>query len=372
VTLFDAVVVRWWFRPGIRSWTAGVLAVSGVVFAILGHTSSSPTTSTLAAGSGSETRSWIAFHQDPGLWVVSPDGGQRRLLARRASGRAWSPDGRRIAFARRDKGIGIYVVNVGTGRERRLTHETTQVSVMAWSPDGRMIAFHRGYRPEGYEPQRAGPGDIYVVRIDGSGLRRLTRHGQAHYRPSAWSPDSRTFAITASQHGNAEVYVIDVKGGDERRMTHRPGWDSVYGWSPDGRNLLVGGVGRGPNDTFGHRPEDLYVISADGGPERNLTRSPESESGGAAWSPDGRRIAFLRNYGHGVVQVMNADGSNVRDLRAITVPDQAPSWSPDGRQLAFTGNLSRFEVHVINADGTKRRNLTPKGGQFPVWSPALR
>jgi Tol biopolymer transport system component len=69
---------------------------------------------------------------------------------------------------------------------------------------------------------------------------------------------------------------------------------------------------------------------------------------------------------------MNADGSDLRDLRAMTVPDQAPSWSPDGRQLAFTGNLSRFEVHVINADGKKRRNLTPKGGQWPKWSPAAR
>lgn len=117
---------------------------------------------------------------------------------------------------------------------------------------------------------------------------------------------------------------------------------------------------------------DIYLVSADGTRVRNLTRSPQNESGGATWSPDERRIAFLRNYGHGVVHVMNADGSDLRDLRAMTVPDQAPSWSPDGRQLAFTGNLSRFEVHVINADGTKRRNLTPKGGQWPKWSPAAR
>lgn len=363
MTLVDALVERSWFRPGIRRWTA-VLAITGVVFAILGHTSSSPTASSLAARSGSAARSWIAYGHGSELWVVSSDGAERQLLARRASGRIWSPDGRRIAFAKRDKGIGIYVVNVGGGGERRLTRETTQVSVMAWSPDGRMIAFHRGYRPEGYDPRRAGPGDIYVVRIDGSGVRRLTRHGQAHYRPSAWLPDSRSFAITSSQHGNAEVYVIDVDGGGERRITHRAGWDSVDAWSRDGRDLLVSGVGRGGGD--------IYLVSADGTRVRNLTRSPQNESGGATWSPDERRIAFLRNYGHGVVHVMNADGSDLRDLRAMTVPDQAPSWSPDGRQLAFTGNLSRFEVHVINADGKKRRNLTPKGGQWPKWSPAAR
>jgi Tol biopolymer transport system component len=69
---------------------------------------------------------------------------------------------------------------------------------------------------------------------------------------------------------------------------------------------------------------------------------------------------------------MNADGSDLRNLGVATVPDQAPSWSPDGRQLAFTGILSGFEVRVMNADGTKRRNLTPEGGQFPVWSPVVR
>jgi TolB protein len=363
VTLVVALVERGWFRHSIRRPTA-VFAITGVVFAILGHTSSSPTVSALAAGSGSAARSWIAYTRGLELWVVSSDEAERRLLARRTSGRVWSPDGRRIAFARRDKGIGIYVVNVGGGGERRLTRETTQVTVMAWSPDGRMIAFHRGSRPPGYDPQRAGPGDIYVVRIDGSGLRRLTRHGQAHYRPSAWSPDSRSFAITSSQHGNPEVYVIDVDGGSGQRMTRRPGWDSVYGWSRDGRDLLVSGVGRG-----GNGGGDIYLIRADGTRVRNLTRSRENE-GLAAWSPDERRIAFLRNFGHGVVHVMNADGSDLRDLGEVTVPDLAPSWSPDGRQLAFTGNLS--EVHVINADGTKRRNLTPEGGQFPVWSPAVR
>jgi Tol biopolymer transport system component len=237
-----------------------VLAIMGVVFAILGHRASSAPASALPGGSGSAARSWIAYTSGLELWVVSSDGSERRLLARRASGRVWSPDGRRIAFARRDRGIGIYIVSVGRGGERRLTRETTQVSVMAWSPNGHMIAFHRGSRPEDYDPERAGPGDIYVVRVDGSGLRRLTRHGQAHYRPSAWSPDSRSFAITSSQHGNSEVYVIDVDDGSERRMTHRPGWDSVNGWSRDGRNLLVTGAGRGGGD--------IYLVSADGSRER--------------------------------------------------------------------------------------------------------
>jgi TolB protein len=354
-------------RSGVGTWIAGALPLVGAVVAILAHATWSFSTTARAADSASAASSWIAFQRDSDVWIVSPDGSETRLVARGASGAVWSPDGRRIAFARRDGSeAGIYVINVDGRGERRLTRERsgTTVGVTSWSPNGRMIAFYRQYS----RPGSCGKaGDFYVMNANGSNVRRLTRHGRAHYWGAPWSPNSRRIAIVSchqSPRGDPEIYILDVDGSGERRLTRRPGWDVPQGWSHDGRNLLVSGQRGGPSD--------LYLISTDGRRRRNLTRSPDDEVGGAAWSPDERRIAFVRVGGHGTIHVMNTDGSRQRDLKVLTVPDTAPAWSPDGRQLAFSGNLSPWQVHVMNADGTKRRNLTPEGGIFPVWSPARR
>lgn len=317
----------------------------------------------------------IAFQRDSGVWVVGAYGGETRLLARGAHGPVWSPDGRRIAFVRWGRTTsGIYVMDLYGGQERRLTREPVGATpvTMSWSPNGRVIAFYRQYdRPGTCGPLRQA-GDIFVMGVDGTGARRLTKHGQAHYSAAVWSPDSRQIAITSCHgppRGDPDIYLLHVDGSGEKRLTRRPGWDGPEGWSRDGRTLLV----NGQVDSTG--PSDLYLISADGSRRRNLTRGDEHEFGGAAWSPDQRRIAFVRVAGGGRLHIMNADGSGLRSLNALTVPDNAPSWSPDGKRLAFTSwNDGRFrwDVHVMNADGTNRRNVTPGGGAGPVWMPASR
>ena len=76
-------------------------------------------------------------------------------------------------------------------------------------------------------------------------------------------------------------------------------------------------------------------MNADGSGQRNLTRSPAHE-GIAAWSPDGRKIAFISDRdGNGEIYVMNADGSRQRRLTLDPASDYAASWSPDGRKIVF-------------------------------------
>jgi TolB protein len=104
----------------------------------------------------------------------------------------------------------------------------------------------------------------------------------------------------------------------------------------------------------------------------NLTRSSGNEYGGAAWSPDGLRIAFVRIdgfVGPGQLHVMNAEGSRPLNLRASTVPDFSPSWSPDGTRLAFTAHPGPFRIQVMRADGKGLRPLVAASGAFPRWSP---
>jgi Tol biopolymer transport system component len=107
---------------------------------------------------------------------------------------------------------------------------------------------------------------------------------------------------------------------------------------------------------------DIYVIDEEGTHETRLTRSAPSESA-AAWSPDGERIAFVRNSTE--IYVMNADGSGLKRLGGAPLL-AAAVWSPDGQNIAFVGygqsgehsyRASYVALYVINADGTKQTPL---------------
>jgi WD40-like Beta Propeller Repeat len=120
----------------------------------------------------------------------------------------------------------------------------------------------------------------------------------------------------------------------------------------------------------GRNPE-IYVMDADGTGIERLTDDPGLDDG-AAWSPDGTRIAFASDRdGDFDLYVMNTDGTSVTHVTDDPRDDDWPAWSPDGAALAFgsdrDGNL---EIYVIGADGTGERRLTDNPGKDgdPVWA----
>ena len=123
-------------------------------------------------------------------------------------------------------------------------------------------------------------------------------------------------------------------------------------------------------------------MNADGSGQSRLTNGSVPECGqewGAAWSPDGRKIAIVGNpmfpppagtpYTFASkIYVMNADGSGQRRLTGGTADfEESPAWSPDGRKIAFV----RDGVYVVNADGSGERRLTRIRAAFRglAWSP---
>ena len=141
-------------------------------------------------------------------------------------------------------------------------------------PDGATIA---------YVERVGGNDDIYLVRVDGAGLRNLTRSAESETAP-VWSPDSSRVAFLApSPDGAWTVQLINVDGSGRRQLSSRTVVRNDYvgepgfAWSPDGRSLVFA------SET------GIYLVPADGGSERRLSgdgRSPR-------FSPDGAMIAFI-------------------------------------------------------------------------------
>jgi len=218
-------------------------------------------------------------------------------------------------------------------------------------PDARLIVFARAPATNAFS-------DLYLLQTDGS-LRRLT-HGGIDTQP-AWSPDGRQLAFQrSSKHRHAALYVANADGSGERVLP-----DSVSGpidWTPDGRRLLYVDDGR------------IYVTNEDWSERRLLLDPRPQHAADARWSPDGDEISFaLGDDRGGDVWVMSADGGDRRRLtrlaRGSGFPD-SPIWSPDGEQLAF---LLPGSLDVVGADGSGHRVLTrfPRGifPSTPAWSP---
>jgi Tol biopolymer transport system component len=244
-----------------------------------------------------------------------------------------SPSGR-IAFAIELAG-NWRIATVRAPDPDGLTTFDTPVDSVAetiiWSPDGERIAWD--------EPGVA----LWVMNADGSEPRQIYPHLHTGPQGIAWSPDSRRLAVADL----TELVVVNADGTGRRVIERCACW--APGWSPDGR-LIAYSVTGAPDD-----PVSAYLENDDGTGRRELARGHLP-----TWSPDGERLAFVRDG----LFVVDRDGNGER--RLARAADSA-SWSPDGSHIAFT---HREVAHVVESDGDSERRLGP--GEGVSWSPDSR
>ena len=310
---------------------------------------------------------------DNELYVMNADGSGLRRLTRNPElgGPAWSPDGRKLVFVKRVERSGaacrpvgrchdeIYVIKADGSGLRRLTRNTLADNNPVWSPDGRRIAFTRDRDRQTV--------NIYVMNADGSGQQRLSP--TVRRRPwieLAWSPDWKRIAFVASGGplGRPDIFVMNADGSDVRNVTNTVTTSFDLAWSPDGRRIayLEGSPGGAP----------LTVVNADGSGKHPLSGPLMVDLGIPSWSPDARTIAFT---GGSVLYTVHADGTGLRKLTHGPGWNAEPRWSPDGRRMLFLSSRDGpgTDLYVMNADGSGQRNLTHTPGVSEVgasWAPS--
>jgi len=172
------------------------------------------------------------------------------------------------------------------------------------------------------------------------------------------------FSALDSAVGNSEVYLLSADGTTLTNLTNNPSGDLGAAWSPDGHKIAF--VSR-RTGTY-----QIYVMNADGSGQTQLTSGSFSSS--PSWSPDGTKIAFSRDTGNFTEEIflMNPDGSALTQLTSFPGGAAGPVWSPDGTRIAFTGGGSfETDIFVMNADGSDVTRLTTSPGIDVVsaWSP---
>jgi TolB protein len=322
-----------------------------------------------------------------GLYVMNADGTGLRRLTRNATLAAgadpiWSPDGRKLVFVKRPPRSGatcgpagrckdeIYVIHAdGTGL-RRLTRNTVKDFRPVWSPDGGKIAF---VRVRGNQTA-----NIYVMNADGSGQRRLTPTlRRSPWVELAWSPDwtKIAFIASASYRGAGDIFVMNADGSGLRNVTNTVTTSFDFAWSPDGRRIAYLDY-EGLHGPSASAP--LYVVNADGTGKRRLTGPLMVDLGPPSWSLDGQTIAFTGRGGD--IYTVHADGTGLRKLTRGPGWDVEADWSPDGRHIAFASSRDdpahrTYDLFVMNTDGSGQQNLThtPDVSELGVsWAPARR
>jgi Tol biopolymer transport system component len=234
-----------------------------------------------------------------------------------------------------------------------------------------------------------GVSQVFTVNPNGTGLRQIThRSSDAGLYTLSWSPGGRDLLFGITVHGRDRIVKAHPDGSGGAVIgapcSGKCAGDDDGIYSPNGRRIAFDRA-FGPVVNNNLAAQAIFTTHPDGSHLTELTPKLKwTGDFGPQWSPDGTKIAFVRNTGTGsdtktAIYVMNADGSGVRRLTPFKIGAADPRWSPNGKQILFNTYANptpgeSSDLFVMQADGTHRTALTHlTGGAQQAfaddWSP---
>lgn len=255
----------------------------------------------------------------------------------------------KVVFVRADPSVGV-----------RSLRTITDVDMKS----GDVVGSHGGPELDASSSNNHIKDEIELMNPDGSSIAPLHVFGS----DPMLSPDGTKIVYCSGRDTIYwEIYVVDTGGKSPKRLTDVNTGDACGpAWSPDGKKIAYYAFA----NTHPSRNPAIWVMDADGSNPKRVAEHGMDPS----WSPDGRQIAFAsRHDGVFQIYVMNADGSNIRQLTKNNAENSNPAWAPDGKSIAYISATAddRRGLSVMNPDGSQPQGLVHSKHQdfcFPAWS----
>jgi dipeptidyl aminopeptidase/acylaminoacyl peptidase len=265
------------------------------------------------------------------------------------------------------------------------------------SPNGQWVAYT--VRDTNWD-ENAYHTEIWLADAKSGELRQLTNHAKKSSTSPAWSPDGTKLAFATDRDEKRQIYVIDPRGGEARKLTSVEEGVGAFAWAPDGKSFAFTSTDAktdadkerekkfGDFDVIGegYRMSHLWVFDLAAEKARRLTSGTAFTVGQFSWSPDGTQIAFDHRVNSASTSGATADISivsvadgKVRPLVTQAGSDSGPVWSPDGSKIAFESAMAKQfsflngAIGVVPSAGGSVENLTSAFDENPSivrWTPA--
>lgn len=258
----------------------------------------------------------IAFRIDQGVGVeeigISDSDGHNLVAITSdrslSKGPAWIPGKRDVVYASWRLGPPqILLHSLGTGERRKVVGLPGGSHSPAVSPDGSKIAFISAR--SGTSP------DLYVVNLDGSGLKRLTKSDDDESSP-AWSPDGKTLLYSSRTRGSPQLFTVPADGSAAASRLRVIGVLNATepDWSPDGKTIVF---------TTQRGGFEICTVPAGGGTSTTICAGEDP-----SWAPNSRTVVFVNRKGDNrVLSLLDVPTKRVKDLRRISGSCSQPSWA---------------------------------------------
>jgi TolB protein len=305
----------------------------------------------------------------------------------------FSPDGKKLVFQSKRDGREcdqIYTMNIDGSDVKMVSNGTGRTTCAYFFDKGKKILYgstHAGSRDcppspdfsQGYVWAIYPTYDIYTANADGTKLRRLT-NSVSYDAEATVSPDGKTIVFTSTRDGDLDIYTMDIKGRNVKRLTTELGYDGGAFFSPDGKQIVYRAYhpkteaeiarykDRLANDLIEPNNFEIWVMNADGSNKRQITKLGAA-SFAPYFTPDGKAIIFSTNYfaedprkRNFDLALINLDGTGLERVTYEETFDGFPMFSPDGKKLVFASNRNGSkpgDTNVFIADWvTEVQNTT--------------